>query len=171
VDTPIRDDFLGFKNNRMKKVLFIMLLALPALSLAQSKTTNSLSEKYDDAFTLFFYNNTLHMLNQGDDEDFAELIKDIDKMKFLRISKKENDISNSEVTDLITKYKGEDFEDLMTMRHEGMNVQVYIQEDDGVTTGLVFLMTDDESLSVLDVKGKVPMNQLANLISKVKSID
>ncbi|MEP2770935.1 MAG: DUF4252 domain-containing protein [Fulvivirga sp.] len=155
----------------MKKLLTLVLIALPLLTVAQSKTTKSLQDKYDDAFGLFFYNNTLNMLNQTDDEDFAELIKDIDKMKFLRIDRKANKIEQSEIKDLIADYKDEDFEDLMTMRHEGMNVQVYIQEDDGVTTGLVFVMTDDESLSVLDVKGKVPMNQLANLISKVKSID
>lgn len=155
----------------MKKLLTLVLIALPLLTVAQSKTTKSLQDKYDDAFGLFFYNNTLNMLNQTDDEDFAELIKDIDKMKFLRIDRKANKIEQSEIKDLIADYKDEDFEDLMTMRHEGMNVQVYVQEDDGVTTGLVFVMTDDESLSVLDVKGKVPMNQLANLISKVKSID
>ena len=155
----------------MKKLFILTLISLPLLTVAQSKTTKSLQEKYDDAFGLFFYNNTLNMLNQTDDEDFAELIKDIDKMKFLRIDRKTNAIEQSEISALIADYKDEDFEDLMTMRHEGMNVQVYIQEDDGVTTGLVFVMTDNESLSVLDVKGKVPMNQLANLISKVKSID
>ncbi len=155
----------------MKKLLTLLLVGLPLLTLAQSKTTKSLQDKYDDAFGLFFYNNTLNMLNQTDDEDFAELIKDIDKMKFLRIDRKANNIEQSAITKLIADYKDEDFEDLMTMRHEGMNVQVYIQENDGVTTGLVFVMTDEESLSVLDVKGKVPMNQLANLISKVKSID
>ncbi len=155
----------------MKKIFTLLLLAIPLLTIAQSKTTRSLQDKYDDAFGLFFYNNTLNMLNQTDDEDFAELIKDIDKMKFLRIDRKANNIEQSEITELIEGYKDEDFEDLMTMRHEGMNVQVYIQEDDGVTTGLVLVMTDDESLSVLDVKGKVPMNQLANLISKVKNLD
>jgi len=155
----------------MKKLILLILIGLPMVAGAQSNTTRSLQDKYDDAFGLFFYNNTLEMLNQGDDEDFAELIKDIDKMKFLRISKKENNITADDIAELITEYKDEDFEDLMTMRHEGMNVNIYIQEEDGVTTGLVFLMTDDESLSVLDVNGKVPMNQLANLISKVKNID
>lgn len=156
----------------MKKALLILtLLALPFLSDAQSKTTKSLSEKYDNAFTLFFYNNTLNMLNQTNDEDFEALIKDIDKMKFLRIGKAENKITNAEIADLVAEYRDEKFEDLMTMSHEGMKVNVYIQEADGVTTGLVLLMSDDESLSVLDIKGKVPMNQLANLISKVQSID
>lgn len=155
----------------MKKLLILTMILAPLMAVGQSKTTKSLEEKYQDAFGLFFYNNTLHMLNQTDDEEFAELIKDIDKMKFLRINRTENKISQEQITTLIADYKAEDFEDLMTMRHEGMNVQVYIQEDDKVTTGLVFIMTDEESLSVLDVKGAVPMNQLANLISRVKEIN
>lgn len=155
----------------MKKLALLSIILVPLMALGQSKTTKSLEEKYEDAFGLFFYNNTLNMLNQTDDEDFAELIKDIDKMKFLRISRKENKITQAQITDLIADYKAEDFEDLMTMRYEGMNVQVYIQEDDKVTTGLVFIMSDEESLSVLDVKGAVPMSQLANLISKVKEMN
>jgi len=155
----------------MKNIALILLFTLPAAVLAQSETTRSIEEKYDDAFGLFFYNNTLNMLNQTDDKDFEELIKDIDKMKFLRISKESSGLTNDEVKGYISNYKDEDFEEMMTMRHEGMNVQVFIQEDDGVTTGLIFLMDDKESLSVLDVKGKVPMNQLANLISKVQSMN
>lgn len=155
----------------MKKIIILTLLVAPLFANGQSKTTKSLEEKYENAFGLFFYNNTLNMLNQTDDEEFAELIKDIDKMKFLRISRKENKITQDQITEMIADYQDEDFEDLMTMRHEGMNVQVYIQENDKVTTGLVFIMTDDESLSILDVKGAVPMNQLANLISRVKEIN
>jgi len=155
----------------MKKIALLILITLPAALFAQSETTRTIEEKYDDAFGLFFYNNTLKMLNQTDDKDFDELIKDIDKMKFLRISKATSGLTNDEVKGYISGYKDEDFEEMMTMRHEGMNVQVFIQEDDGVTTGLVFLMDDNESLSILDVKGNVPMNQLANLISKVQSMD
>ena len=155
----------------MLRLLATILFVIPFTVQSQSETTRSLESKYDKAFGLFFYNNTLEMLNQTDDEEFAALIKDIDKMKFLRISRKDNDITGKDISTLIGEYKSEDFEDLMTMRHEGMNVQVFIKEKDGVTTGLVFLMSDDESLSVLDVKGSVPLNQLASLISKVQDID
>lgn len=111
------------------------------------------------------------MLNQDNNPEFDALIKDIDKMKFIRVSKKERNITDEDVSRMVEEYRDEDFEDLMTMRHEGMNINVYIQEGKGVTTGLVLLMSDEESFSILDVQGKVPLNQLANLISKVKSIN
>lgn len=157
----------------MKKIFFsiMVLLMLQSTSYAQSETTQAFSEKYDDAFTLFFYNNTLQMLNQENNAEFEALIKDIDKMKFIRVSKKENKLTDVDFKKMVDNYHDEDFEDLMTMSHEGMNINVYIKESSGVTTGLVLLMNDPESFSILDIKGKVPLNKLASLISKVQDIN
>lgn len=117
---------------------------------------------------LFFYNNTLKMLNMEDNAEFEALIKDIDKMKFIRVDKKERALDRSDFNDLVQQYHEEDFEDLMTLRQEGMNINVYIRENDGITRGLVFLMDDKESLSILDIKGAVPLNKVANLLSALK---
>lgn len=158
----------------MKKFFSILTLAFlffQVSTFAQSETTKAFAEKHDDAFTLFFYNNTLKMLNQENNEEFEALIKDIDKMKFIRVNKKENKLTDTDFKKMVDEYHDEDFEDLMTMSHEGMNINVYIQEEDGVTTGLVLLMNDSESFSILDIKGKVPLNKLANLISKVQDIN
>lgn len=151
----------------MKKIFFLVLILVPGYAWPQSKTTGNLQDKYKDSFALFFYNNTLEMLNQTDSKEFTELVRDIDKMKFLRIGRSENKIDNKAIAGLVKDYHEEDFEDLMTMRHEGMNVNVYIQEEKGVTSGLVILMTDNESLSVLDIKGSVPLNKLASLLSQM----
>lgn len=152
----------------MRTALTIVCLLTSISLFGQSKTTKKYSEKYEGAFTLFFYNNTLKMLNQDNNEEFEALIKDIDKMKFIRIDKKENEVSDSDFKAMVADYRDENYEDMMTMRHEGMNINVYIQEDDGVTTGLVVLMRDVESVSILDIKGQVPLNQLTNLISRVQ---
>ena len=140
----------------------------PALSFAQSSTTQDFHEDHENAFVLFFYSNTLKMLNQTDDPEFAELIKDIDKMKFIRVDKLEEGLNKDDYNELVESYYDEDFEDLMTMRHEGMNVNAYIQEDDGETTGIVILMQDDTTISILDIKGAIPISKMASLISKVK---
>ena len=154
----------------MKQLIICFLALVPIASMAQSKTTQKFHEEHEDAFTLFFYNNTLQMLNMDDNEEFNELIKDIDKMKFLRVDKKERDLTKVDFDDLVAQYHDDDFEDLMTMRQEGMNINVYIKEKGGVTTGLVLLMDDDESLSILDIKGAVPLNKLAKLASKVQDV-
>ncbi|MBA4145360.1 MAG: hypothetical protein C0523_06335, partial [Cytophaga sp.] len=70
----------------MKKILSAAALILfcGTLSFAQSKTTQALDDKFE-GLSLYFYKNTLRMLNQKNDPDFDALIKDIEKMKFLLI--------------------------------------------------------------------------------------
>ncbi len=157
--------------NDMKRILIVLFLMCPFFGYSQSKTTQSFHKDHEDAFVLFFYSNTLKMLNQDDNPEFEELIKDIDKMKLVRVNKADYDLDKSDYKDLVDGYYDEDFEDLMTMRHEGMNVNAYIQEDDGVTTGIVMLMQDEESISVLDIKGAVPLSKLATVISKVQDFN
>lgn len=147
-------------------------MLLPALAVsAQSNTTQELHKKYDDAFYLFFYENTLQMLNQQNSEEFSRLINDIDKMKFLRIDKKKYSISREDVKSLMKKYQGEEFEELMSMREEGADIKVYIKEKDKITYGLVMLINDEEALAVLDIKGSVPLNDLVNLYNQVKLVN
>ena len=86
---------------------------------AQSKTTEKLHKKYDEALSLFFYNNTLRMINQKNDQEFDALIKDIEKMKFLMIQKE--DFGKDDYKKLISDYKSESFEEMMTSRHDGKN--------------------------------------------------
>ena len=59
----------------------------------------------------------------------------------------------------------------MTMRHQGANLNVFIKEKNETTTGLVILMEDDENFSILDIKGAVPLQRIAELVSKLQSAD
>ena len=69
------------------KVLFALILFCSvSLVSGQTKTTQALDDKYE-GLTLYFYRNTLRMLNQTEDPSFDELIKDIEKMRFLMIDK------------------------------------------------------------------------------------
>ena len=152
--------------------LAIVLLIFGSLqAMAQSKTTNDLSNKYENAFTLFFYQNTLQMINQADNEEFAALIENIEKMKFLRIGKEAHNFTEQDYSQLVSSYQNEAFEELMTMRHEGMDINVFIKEKKGITEGLVVLMEDGESVSVLDIKGSVPLNQIATLASRMSEFN
>ncbi len=155
----------------MKRFIVFLAVLMPLMASAQSKTTQSFHKDHEDAFVLFFYSNTLKMLNQTDDPEFAEMIKQIEKMKFIRVDKKADDFDSEDYAEMVEDYRDEDFEDLMTMRHEGMNVNAYIQENNGVTTGIVMLMQDDESVSVLDIKGSIPLNKIGSIISKVQALN
>jgi hypothetical protein len=150
----------------MKKIsLLIIGLAMAATSLAQTKTTNDLHKKFDDAFALFFYNSTLKMLNQTEDKEFDELIKDIEKMKFLMIDKVAKNFSTKDYAGLIKGYKSEDYESMMTARSNGKNFDLYIREDNDRVKGTVILVNDSSQLYILDIVGRVQPNQMTKFFS------
>jgi hypothetical protein len=149
------------------KVKFFFSLLVIAISFgsvkAQSKTTEALHKKYSDAMAFFFYNNTLRMLNQTEDKAFDELIKDIEKMKFLLIKKSPDDFSSKEYKKLVSDYKSESFEEIMTSRYDGKNFEIYIKEENKKTKGMLVLINDSTNLYVLDILGSIALNKVTQL--------
>lgn len=151
--------------------IFFILFA-PILLKAQSLTTEALRKKHSGSLELFFYNNTLRMLNQSDDKEFDELIKDIEKMRFLMIKKEETNFGNTDFQKLVSDYKTESFQEIMTSRHEGKNFDVFLKEQGGKTKGMLVLINDTENLYVLDILGTIALDKVTSLYSALdKSTD
>ena len=147
----------------MKYTILAVLMVLALTGHAQSKTTEKLDKRYDEALSLFFYNNTLRMINQTDDKEFDALIKDIEKMKFLIIKKE--DFGKEDYKKLISDYKSESFEEMMTSRHEGKNFDVYMK--DGKSKGMIVAVNDSENLYVLDIVGSIPLNKVTTFFKEI----
>ena len=146
------------------KVFLVSLLLIGPVALrAQSTTTEALSKKHSDALALFFYNNTLRMLNQSEDREFDELIRDIQKMRFLMIRKDDASFGDSDYRRLVSDYKAEAFEEVMTSRHEGKSFDVYLKEKDGKTSGMLVLINDAKNLYVLDILGRIALDKVTKL--------
>lgn len=150
---------------KLRLFLFISFFAVSGIVSAQSKTTEALAKKHSDALSLFFYNNTLRMLNQSNDPNFDELIKDIEKMKFLLIKKDDKNFNTAGYKQLVNEYKSEAFEEIMTSRFEGKNFDVFLKEKDGKTKGMLVLVNDTESLYVLDILGSINVSKVTDLYS------
>ena len=148
----------------MKKYLIITGFFVASVAVGQTKTTNELEKRFDDSFALFFYNNTLKMLNQTEDKAFDEMIKDIEKMKFVMINKTAS-FSVQDYKNLIKGYKTESFENVMTARSEGKNFDVYVKEENDRVKGTVILVNDSSQLYVLDVVGRVNPQQVSAFFS------
>ena len=145
------------------KLLFL-LLALPVFVSAQTKTTEELDKKYE-GLSLYFYKNTLRMLNQTDNKDFDELIKDIEKMKFLMIDKSKSSFADADYKKLKTGYQSESYEEMMTSRFQGKYFDVYIKQTDGRVKGTVIMASDSANLYVLDIIGRVALDKATSLFS------
>jgi hypothetical protein len=147
----------------MRYLLILLFTVITMGAIAQSKTTENLEKKYDGSLALFFYNNTLRMVNMTDDKEFDELIKDVEKMKFLMIKKQ--DVAKDEYQKIVKDYKAESFEEIMTSRHQGKNFDVYMRE--GKAKGMIVTVNDDENLYVLDIVGSIPLNKVTKFFTTI----
>jgi len=153
---------------RQKLLLIVLFLAPLSYSWAQTKTTEKLHKENKDALSLFFYNNTLRMLNQSDDAEFDALIKDIEKMKFLMIKKDEN-FGTPQYKKLISGYESESYEEIMTSRYQGRNFDVFLKDHGGKTEGMIVTVNDSTNLYVLDILGSISLDNITKLFSTIDS--
>lgn len=152
----------------MKFLISLVFLFSVVGLFGQTKTTQALDDTYD-GLSLYFYKNTLRMLNQTDDKDFDELIKDIEKMKFMMIDKSELKFSKQDYAKLLAGYKSESYEEMMTGRYDGRNIDVYLREQNGDVKGTVILVNDSSSLFVLDMLGKIALDKAPTLFKAIDS--
>lgn len=152
----------------MKNMLAVAFLLTVSVCLAQTETTNELDRTYASR-TFFLYNNTLRMLNQQGDKAFDELIKDIEKLKIVWVNKREKNFGAAQYKKLVASYKAESFEEIMTTRFDGKNLNAYIKEKDGDTKGVVVTVDDGDNVLVMDIVGKVALNKITSLFSTLDS--
>jgi hypothetical protein len=108
------------------------------------------------------------MLNQEDNKEFDEMIKDIEKMRFLLIDRLEESFGTDEYKDLKSRYLSESYEEVMSSRLDGRNFEVYIRESGGDVKGTIILASDSSQLFVLDILGKVALEKVPDFF---KSLD
>lgn len=155
----------------MKKALLLILFISSTQLFAQGPTMRELSEEYPDAFKLMFYHSTLNMLNMEDDEDFARIIKDIDRIKLLRIDKDKFIFKADDLKDLRETLADRGYEELMMVTSKESRISVYIQEDGDDIEGFFLYMDEDEAFTAIDVRGYVALNDIGMLVETLKDVD
>ena len=144
-------------------LIFLIFFGISAN--AQSQTTNNLQKKYEKAFSLYFYKNTLRMLNQENSKEFDEAIKNIEKMKFLMVDKDVSKFTRQDYKKLLIAYGAEAYEEVMTSRFEGKNFDVYLKDQKGMALGTVMLVSDSSKLYVLDIIGTIDVSKASKFFS------
>jgi hypothetical protein len=151
----------------MRFPLLTFVFCASVSALAQTNTTNELDKKYE-GLSLYFYKNTLKMFNQQDNKEFDEMVKDIEKMKFLLIDKNKSAFTQSDYKKLLNDYQGEKYEEMMTSRYKGKKLDVYIKQEGSRVKGTVILVNDSTNLYVLDILGRIALDKATTLF---KSLD
>jgi hypothetical protein len=68
---------------------------------------------------------------------------------------------------LVSDYKSEGYEEMMTSRLNGKNFDIYLKEKSGKVAGTVVLVNDEEDLYVLDILGSVPVNKVPQFFQTI----
>jgi hypothetical protein len=66
---------------------------------------------------------------------------------------------------LVSGYKSESFEEIMSSRIEGRNFDVFLKEVKGKTKGMVIAVNDAEKLFVLDIVGSIALDKVSKFVS------
>jgi hypothetical protein len=151
----------------MKFLLIIAFVLSSAWASAQSNTTQALQKLHEGSMSLYFYKNTLRMLNQSENKEFDELIRNIEKMKFLMVDKEKEHFGKPEYQQLRADYQKEYYEPIVTARYEGRNMDVFFKDKKGSTPGTVVLVNDSTSLMVLDIIGTIDVSKAGALFSVI----
>jgi Domain of unknown function (DUF4252) len=152
----------------MKRIaLLVLLLAFGFTAQAQSKTTEALQKRFEGSLALYFYKNTLRMLNQQENKEFDQLIENIEKMKFLMVDKAQGGFDKKDYSKLISDYQDEAYEAIVTSRMDGRNFDVYLRDAKGSKAGTVVLVNDSSSLYVLDIVGTIDVSKVGALFSTI----
>lgn len=152
----------------MKRFLLIMFAAgALQVASAQTKTTELLDEKHEGT-SLYFYKNTLRMLNQKEDKEFDDMIKDIEKIRFVMIDRSEESFSPADYKKLQSDYtRKESYEEIMNGRLDGRNLNVYVRESGGKVKGTIIMASDSSNLYVLDILGKIALDKAGALFKMI----
>lgn len=155
----------------MKKALLFILFISSTQLFAQGPTMRELSEEYPEAFKMMFYHSTLNMLNMEDDEDFARVIKDIDRIKLLRVDKDKFIFKADDLKDLRETLADRGYEELMMVTSKESRISVFIQEDGDDIEGFFLYMDEDEAFTAIDVRGYIALNDIGMLVETLKDVD
>lgn len=148
-------------------ILLVCLLSLGLTVQGQSKTTLALQEQFEGSLSLYFYKNTLRMLNQQENKEFDQLIENIEKMKFLMVDKVEKKFGAKEYRKLIGDYQKEAYESIVTARIDGRNFDIYLRDAKGAKPGTIVLVNDSTNLFVLDIVGTIDVTKAGSLFSAI----
>ncbi len=142
-------------------------MTLSHLAIGQSKSTQKLHEKYDDAFTMFFYKSTIKMLESDKTKEFMEMVKGIEKAKILKVDKYEREFDEKDIVEYKDGIKDEDFEEVMSIRQKDGKFNVYLKEKNGVTKGIIVTLDSEDQFSILDIVGEIALDKISTLTDKM----
>ncbi len=152
----------------MKKVLFfIFLVVTNVVVAAQSKSIEKFRKLHKEDQNVFFYSSTIKMLNAENEPEFADLIKDIDKVMVLLYEKEKQKIKKQEITGLQNDLHKEKYVPLLVINENGNTINLYKRDKKEKTVGFAALVDNKDNFVIIDVKGSIDFKKFIEFKNKI----
>ena len=146
--------------NPLKSTLTLCIaLAMCSVSMAQIKAVERFVTANDDGIEKFYiYQSSLRMLNQKGDADFNKLIRDVRKIN-VYFSEEANDRIRSGYHTLISDLMNDNFETLVSVKHDGMLIN-FLGKEEGKNAYYVLALNEEKSFGIMEMDGKLDLRYL-----------
>lgn len=160
----------------MKKLVLTMVLGLFALSAnAQSDAISKYFDKYVDDVSfmhLNFSGKMFQMIAKLEFEDEAEqkmVQESLGKIKRVQVLAKEKDVDGRKMyADALKAIKGNEFEELMSLREDDKDIRFMIKEKNNKINELFMVMGGEDEFGLLSIVGDgIDLNALYKLSKSI----
>jgi len=162
----------------MKRVVIVSLISVMAVGQALAQNTDAISRffsKYaeDESFTVVTVTKKMFSLFaeiEPGDPDEKEALEAISKIDGLRVLALENDSIRApkiykEAKSLIPT---KEYEELMSLRHEGMDMRFLIKDSNGKISELLMIGGGTKSFFIMSLVGDIDLSQISKLSNKMR---
>ena len=153
----------------MKNILlsFILVCFVGSIS-AQSNAIDKYFEQYkDDArFTMVYispkmFEMAVKVAEENVEDDVVDMLREIEGLKILTTEVNANEFYKEAISKINTK----EYEELMTVRDEGQNVQFLVkdQQNGDIVNELLLLVGGEDEFVLMSFVGKIHLNKIGKL--------
>jgi hypothetical protein len=152
----------------MKKVFILFFLAMTCVIVtAQSKSIERFRKLHKEDQNVFFYSSTIKMLNNENEPEFADLIKDIDKVMVLLYEKEKQKFNTQDIIELKNNLQKEKYVPLLIINENNNTINLYKRDRKEKTVGFSAIVDNKESLVIIDVKGSIDFKKFMEFKNKI----
>jgi hypothetical protein len=152
----------------MKKVFILFFLAVTCIiAAAQSKSIERFRKIHKEDQNVFFYSSTIKMLNTENEPEFADLIKDIDKVMVLLYEKEKHKFNTQEIIQLKNDLQREKYVPLLLINENNNTINLYKRDRKEKTVGFSAIVDNKERLVIIDVKGSIDFKKFIEFKNKI----
>lgn len=148
----------------MKKLIIISLaLFVSGAAFGQSQTVLDFEENAE-GMKLFMYQSVIRMLNQDQNPEFNQLIRDLDHLRFV-MTDSTGDASKNVFKRLDSGMRGEGFEEIMTFANKDYKCHMFESEDKSGKSTWVAVMFMEGRAGIIEMKGSLNLKYIGALES------